>query len=120
METNTKHTSGPWLFRAKNDSVWTTPPAGSLYKFGDHIFTFHDEDGPSDEDLSLILAAPELLQVAICLLFVVRAMARELDIDPETTEFRFSAKGEHVAELNLQTVYERADETIAKATGSAA
>lgn len=61
MDNKATHTPGPWLFRAKNDSVWTTPPAGSLYKFGDHIFTFHAEDGPSDEDLALILAAPELL-----------------------------------------------------------
>jgi len=68
------HTPGPWLFRAKNESVWTQPPAGSLYKFGDHIFTFHDEDGPSDEDLNLILAAPDLFDALQGLLAVYQAM----------------------------------------------
>jgi hypothetical protein len=57
-----KHTPGPWAYRGKNDAVYTAPPAGSPYKYGDFIFRFHNEDGPSGEDLDLILAAPELLQ----------------------------------------------------------
>ena len=56
-----KHTPGPWLYRAKSDSVHK-PPTQQPYQFGDHIFRFHDEQGPSDEDLALILAAPDLLE----------------------------------------------------------
>ena len=56
-----KHTPGPWLYRAKSDSVHK-PPAEQPYQFGDLIFRFHDECGPNNEDLALILAAPELLE----------------------------------------------------------
>ena len=55
-----KATPGPWLHRAKSDSVHK-PPSEQPYKFGDVIFQFHDEQGPSDADLALILAAPDLL-----------------------------------------------------------
>lgn len=58
-----RHTPGPWLFRAKSDSVYTAPPAGTEYTYGSHIFGFQDEACPSDADLSLILAAPDLLEV---------------------------------------------------------
>ena len=121
MATNTKHTPGPWRIgrmEILSDTPIENGPYGSNATefYGGHLVA----ESVAACNRPLIASAPELLQVAICLLFVVRAMARELDIDPETTEFRFSAKGEHVAELNLQTVYERADETIAKATGSAA
>jgi hypothetical protein len=57
-----KHTPGPWLYRGKSDSVHRPPPAGTAYQYGDTIFRFHDEVGPSDEDLALILSAPELLE----------------------------------------------------------
>ena len=56
-----KHTPGPWLYRAKSDSVHK-PPAEQPYQFGDLIFRFHDECGPNNEDLALILAVPELLE----------------------------------------------------------
>jgi len=48
------------LHRAKSESVHR-PPADQPYKFGAHIFSFHQDDGPGDADLALILAAPELL-----------------------------------------------------------
>jgi hypothetical protein len=56
-----KHTPGPWLHRAKSDSVHRPPPYHP-YQFGDSIFRFHDEQSPSDADLALILAAPDLLE----------------------------------------------------------
>ncbi len=58
---NKTHTPGPWLFRAKSDSVYTPPTPGTPYTYGDFIFAFSDNDGPNDEDLALILAAPDLL-----------------------------------------------------------
>lgn len=62
-----KYTRGPWLFRSKSNGVFTKPPAGTKYQFGDHIFSFHyeDEQLPSDADLALILAAPELLEALV-------------------------------------------------------
>lgn len=57
-----RHTQGPWLHRGKDDAVYTEPPEGSAYTFGQMIFKFDDENSPSDADLALILAAPELLE----------------------------------------------------------
>lgn len=59
---------------------------------------------------------PELLESANALLFVVKALASELGIDPETTEFRFTAAGKPIAEFSLAKVYVKADTAIAKAT----
>jgi len=55
-----KHTPGPWLYRGKSDAVYT-PPSDTAYQYGSQIFRFHDEEGPNDDDLNLILAAPEML-----------------------------------------------------------
>lgn len=63
-----KHTPGPWLFRGKSNSVYTTPPTGSVYTYGSIIFSFHDVAEPSDADLALILAAPDLLEALELLL----------------------------------------------------
>lgn len=52
------HTKGPWLYRGKSDSVHM-PDAE--YPYGSIIFQFHDEFAPSDYDLALILAAPDIL-----------------------------------------------------------
>lgn len=68
----TKHTPGPWLHRAKSDSVHRPPPHHP-YKFGDMIFQFHDERSPSDADLALILAAPDLLNALTVLIEVAEA-----------------------------------------------
>ena len=65
----TKHTPGPWLFRGKSSSVHEQPKnePGENYTYGKQIFRFRDDDdevaGISDEDLALILAAPDLLGV---------------------------------------------------------
>ncbi|MGU3628120.1 hypothetical protein [Comamonas sp. C24C] len=63
MSTN-ERTPGPWLHRGKSDSVHKSPSAEQYaqgYRFGETIFQFHEESPPSDADLALILAAPELL-----------------------------------------------------------
>ena len=52
------HTPGPWLHRGKSDSVHQ---ASKTHPYGATIFRFDEEEGPSDEDLSLILSAPDLL-----------------------------------------------------------
>jgi hypothetical protein len=63
----TKHTPGPWLFRGKSSSVHEQPKnePGEKCTYGKQIFRFRDDDdevaGISDEDLALILAAPEML-----------------------------------------------------------
>jgi hypothetical protein len=62
-----KHTPGPWLFRGKSSSVHEQPKnkPGEKYAYGKQIFRFRDDDdeaaGISDEDLALILAAPDML-----------------------------------------------------------
>ena len=53
-----KHTPSPWLYRGKSDSVHM--PCDT-HPYGDQIFRFVEDAAPSDEDLALILAAPDLL-----------------------------------------------------------
>lgn len=64
-----KHTRGPWLLRDKSDSVHE---ACATHRFGRQIFRFHGgfdgEDAPSDADVRLILAAPDLLEALANLL----------------------------------------------------
>lgn len=72
-----------------------------------------------DANARLIAAAPDLLDSTNALLFVVRALEKELGIDPETTKFRFTANGQPVVNITLSAAYERAESAIAKATGGA-
>lgn len=57
-----KHTPGPWLFRNKDSSIRRT---SETHPYGGQIARFdEDDDGHavvSEEDLDLILAAPDLL-----------------------------------------------------------
>lgn len=53
-----KHTPGPWLSRGKSDSVHES---SDTHPYGCQIFRFADDQGPSDDDLNLILSAPDLL-----------------------------------------------------------
>lgn len=53
------YTRGPWLYRGKSDSVHTSC---ETHPYGPYIFSFKEESSPTDEDLALILAAPELLE----------------------------------------------------------
>ena len=55
-----KHTPGPWLYRGKSDAVYTTP-SDPAYQYGSQIFRFEEEEGPNEDDLNLILAAPDLI-----------------------------------------------------------
>ncbi len=91
---STSHTPGPWLHRVKSDSVHL-PPDDSRYIYGNQIFRFDEEAAPSDADLRLILAAPDLLETL-------------LDALPEL---------ESVGPLSK---FERARAAIAKATGEQA
>ena len=54
-----KHTTGPWLSRWKSDSVHES---SDTHPYGCQIFRFADGQGPSDDDLNLILSAPDLLE----------------------------------------------------------
>ena len=54
-----KHTPGPWLFRDKNEAVYTS---SKTHPYGSLIFRFDEDEGPSDADLNLILAAPVLFE----------------------------------------------------------
>ena len=78
-----KHTPGPWLFRGKSNSVYTAPPAGTVYTYGSIIFGFHDVAEPTDADLALVLAAPDLLEAA-----EIVSAALEKFICPLDIEFR--------------------------------
>ena len=53
-----KHTPGPWLSRGKSDSVHES---SDTHPYGHQIFRFAEDQGPSDDDLNLILSAPDLL-----------------------------------------------------------
>jgi hypothetical protein len=61
-----KRTPGPWLFRGKSSTVHAV---SETHPFGEQIFGFHDQElddrTPSDADLALILAAPDLLAALI-------------------------------------------------------
>lgn len=54
-----KFTPGPWLSRGKSDSVHES---SDTHPYGCQIFRFADDQGPSDDDLNLILSAPDLLE----------------------------------------------------------
>ena len=54
-----KHTAGPWLSRGKSDSVHES---SNTHPYGCQIFRFAEDQGPSDDDLNLILSAPDLLE----------------------------------------------------------
>ena len=53
------HTPGPWLSRGKSDSVHES---SDTHPYGCQIFRFAEDQGPSDDDLNLILSAPDLLE----------------------------------------------------------
>ena len=59
MSESNKFTPGPWLYRGKSNSVHESC---STHPFGHTIFVFDDDAPLRDPDLSLILAAPDLLE----------------------------------------------------------
>lgn len=75
-----KGTPGPWLYRGKSDSVHV---ACETHPYGKQIFQFKDgyngEDLPSDADLALVLAAPDLLAALQGVLRVADRATDEFD-----------------------------------------
>jgi hypothetical protein len=92
------HTKGPWLYRGKSDSVHM-PDAE--YPYGKQIFQFRDECSPSDADLTLVLASPDLLDALIDL---VDDISDRFDMDSPSTN------------PGIKIYVERARSAIAKAT----
>ncbi len=76
-----KHTPGPWLFRGKSNSVYTAPPPGTVYTYGSIIFSFHDVAEPSEADLALVLASPDLLEAAELVSAALAKFICHLDIE---------------------------------------
>lgn len=75
MSESNKFTPGPWLYRGKSNSVHESC---STHPFGHTIFVFDDDAPLRDPDLSLILAAPDLLEALEAILpFVPRTSASE-------------------------------------------
>ena len=73
------HTPGPWLYRGKSSSVHE---ASDTHPYGRQIFQFHegfnDEDLPREADLSLILAAPQLLMALEDAITILQPLAEQL------------------------------------------
>lgn len=61
----TTHTPGPWLYRAKSNSIHAAPEAGAGHSFGRRIMQFTEDDNgeciESDADRVLVLASPKML-----------------------------------------------------------
>lgn len=131
MSTETQrvaHTPGPWLFRVKSDDVYTAPEEGTAYSYGKFMFGFNPDFLPCDADLSLILAAPELLEACKTFAEWLRReeagypdVARRFDADGNATPEGEKAWREWFNEnLRLCDLSQTlAHEAIAKATGGA-
>ena len=94
-----KHTPGPWLSRGKSDSVHES---SDTHPYGCQIFRFAEDQGPSDDDLNLILSAPDLLD----------ALEYVADID-------VSGADGSVIRFILAAAQNRARAAIARARGEA-
>lgn len=89
-----KHTPGPWLSRGKSDSVHES---SDTHPYGCQIFRFADDQGPSDDDLNLILSAPDLLE----------ALEHMLNVCPT-----IDSSGEEAREKALAIVARAKGETV--------
>ena len=94
-----KHTPGPWLSRGKSDSVHES---SDTHPYGHQIFRFSEDQGPSDDDLNLILSAPDLLD----------ALEYVADID-------VSGADDSVIRFILAAAQNKARAAIARARGEA-
>lgn len=74
-----KHTPGPWLYRGKSSSVHE---ASDTHPYGRQIFRFHEgfngDELPSDGDLAVLLAAPQLLMALEDAVAVLQPLAEQL------------------------------------------
>lgn len=73
------HTPGPWLYRGKSDSIHEQCVT---HPYGRQIFQFDPgpmgEDGPSSDDLALILTSPQLLMALEDAIQVLEPLAEQL------------------------------------------
>lgn len=74
-----KHTPGPWLSRGKSDSVHES---SDTHPYGCQIFRFADDQGPSDDDLNLILSAPDLLEALEGMLEIYGVREQHMSREP--------------------------------------
>jgi hypothetical protein len=51
-----------WLYRDKSCSIYTHPQFASGYQYGEYVCSFSEDSVPSDDDLTLMLAAPDMLK----------------------------------------------------------
>jgi hypothetical protein len=51
-----------WLYRDKSCSIYTQPQFASVYQYGEYVCSFSEDGVPSDDDLTLMLAAPDMLK----------------------------------------------------------
>ena len=94
-----EHTPGPWLSRGKSDSVHES---SDTHPYGCQIFRFAEDQGPSDDDLNLILSAPDLLE----------ALEYVADIDVSGTD-------DSVVRFILEAAQNKVRAAIARARGEA-
>lgn len=71
------HTKGPWLYRGKSESVHK---ACDTHPYGRQIFRFVEDEAPSDDDLALMLAAPELIEALMGYVGWIESGRRDVDL----------------------------------------
>ena len=84
-----KHTPGPWLSRGKSDSVHES---SDTHPYGCQIFRFAEDQGPSDDDLNLILSAPDLLEALEDALSDYDAWMKDADVTPNESLLAWTNK----------------------------
>lgn len=84
-----KHTPGPWLSRGKSDSVHES---SDTHPYGFQIFRFAEDQGPSDDDLNLILSAPDLLDALEDALSDYDAWMKDADVTPNESLLAWTNK----------------------------
>lgn len=72
-----KHSQRPWLYRGKSDSVHERC---DTHPYGRQIFRFVEDEAPSDSDLNVILAAPDLLEALEAVVRVADRATDEFDM----------------------------------------
>lgn len=113
-------TEGPLRLFEVGDTVTRLCPADAT---GQSLLTIVEEGGTpfaavlNDADARLFGSAKELYDSTQLLLFLVTALMKELEIDPTTTEFSFSAGDAHLAKVNAEQLLAKAQKAIAMVEG---